>query len=65
MKIIYDYSRSSSDPEEFQSEKSNEEFVNFGLPFCKLVMKDFGGDISVKSVKNEKTEFCLRFEQTK
>jgi two-component system CAI-1 autoinducer sensor kinase/phosphatase CqsS len=61
MRRIHDSSRASPEPEEFQSEKNDEEFINFSLPFCKRVMKAFGGDISVKSVENEGTEFCLRF----
>jgi signal transduction histidine kinase len=35
--------------------------TGLGLPFCKRVMKDFGGDISVKSVEGEGAEFCLQF----
>jgi light-regulated signal transduction histidine kinase (bacteriophytochrome) len=35
--------------------------IGLGLPFCKRVMKAFGGDILVKSVVGEGTEFCLKF----
>ena len=34
--------------------------TGLGLPFCKRVMKAFGGDISCKSVEGEGVEFCLR-----
>jgi len=46
-----------------QQEKSTN--IGLGLPFCKRVMKAFGGDISVKSVVGEGTEFCLRFQRAK
>ena len=36
--------------------------TGLGLPFCRRVMKAFGGDISVKSEVGKGTEFCLRFE---
>ena len=35
--------------------------TGLGLPFCKRVMKAFGGDISCKSKKGEFTEFVLNF----
>ncbi|MFT7099440.1 MAG: two-component system CAI-1 autoinducer sensor kinase/phosphatase CqsS [Rickettsiales bacterium] len=35
--------------------------TGLGLPFCKRVMKSFGGDISVKSEAQKGTEFCLKF----
>jgi len=35
--------------------------TGLGLSFCKRVMQAFGGDISVKSVVGEGTEFCLWF----
>jgi two-component system, CAI-1 autoinducer sensor kinase/phosphatase CqsS len=35
--------------------------TGLGLPFCKRVMKAFGGDISCKSVEGEGVEFCLQF----
>lgn len=35
--------------------------TGLGLPFCKRVMKAFGGDISCKSIEGEGVEFCLRF----
>ena len=38
-----------------------QEKIRLGLSFCKLVMKDFGGNISVKSVENCGVDFCLRF----
>jgi signal transduction histidine kinase len=37
--------------------------TGLGLPFCKRVMKAFGGDISCKSVKGEFTEFVLNFRK--
>jgi signal transduction histidine kinase len=35
--------------------------TGLGLPFCRRVMKAFGGDISCKSVAGEGVEFCLKF----
>jgi two-component system, CAI-1 autoinducer sensor kinase/phosphatase CqsS len=35
--------------------------TGLGLPFCKRVMKAFGGDISCKSKEGEFTEFVLKF----
>ncbi|MFT6333241.1 MAG: signal transduction histidine kinase [Lentimonas sp.] len=35
--------------------------TGLGLPFCKRVMKAFGGDISCKSAVGKGAEFCLRF----
>jgi len=35
--------------------------TGLGLPFCKRVMRAFGGNISVKSELGKGTEFCLRF----
>ncbi|MFT6106429.1 MAG: two-component system CAI-1 autoinducer sensor kinase/phosphatase CqsS [Rickettsiales bacterium] len=35
--------------------------TGLGLPFCRRVMQDFGGDISVKSTLGEGAEFCLKF----
>ncbi|MFT7087313.1 MAG: two-component system autoinducer 1 sensor kinase/phosphatase LuxN [Rickettsiales bacterium] len=35
--------------------------TGLGLPFCKRVMKAFGGDICVKSAEGEGTEFYLKF----
>ena len=35
--------------------------TGLGLPFCKRVMKAFGGDISCVSKEGEGVEFCLQF----
>ena len=35
--------------------------TGLGLPFCKRVMKAFGGDISCKSAEGEGVEFILKF----
>jgi two-component system CAI-1 autoinducer sensor kinase/phosphatase CqsS len=35
--------------------------LGMGLPFCKRIMKAFGGDICFKSAEGKGTEFCLRF----
>lgn len=35
--------------------------TGIGLAFCKMVMQNFGGDISCKSVVGEFTEFNLKF----
>lgn len=35
--------------------------TGLGLPFCKRVMKAFGGDISVESKEGEGAQFCLQF----
>lgn len=44
----------------FYTSKINENF-GLGLPFCKLVMENIGGDISCKSKKGKYTEFLLKF----
>jgi two-component system CAI-1 autoinducer sensor kinase/phosphatase CqsS len=36
--------------------------IGLGLPFCRRVMRAFGGDISCKSGVGEGVEFCLRFK---
>jgi two-component system CAI-1 autoinducer sensor kinase/phosphatase CqsS len=37
--------------------------TGLGLPFCKRVMKAFGGDITCESVEGEGVEFCLKFPE--
>ena len=46
---------------EHKLDLQNSTSSEIGLPFCKKVMQAVGGDILVKSVKGEGTEFCLRF----
>jgi two-component system CAI-1 autoinducer sensor kinase/phosphatase CqsS len=41
--------------------RNKKDNLGMGLPFCKRVMKAFGGDISVKSKLEKGTEFCLKF----
>ena len=45
----------------FESQKTTKGGTGIGLAFCKIIMTDYGGDITCNSIEEEYTEFLLSF----